>query len=79
MGKIFEGFKVLCIDFDQILEKKGGNYSRGDIIQGRILIKEIRYVNEIKIHHQKFLHPIVGHQPTDHVIRHYCIVGAMQL
>ena len=26
------------------LFQNGGNYSRGDIIQGRILFKEIRYV-----------------------------------
>ena len=42
MGKLFEGFKILCTDFDFISEK-GGNYSRGDIIQGRILIKVIQY------------------------------------
>ena len=44
MGKLFEGFKLSCTDFDHILEKKGGNYSRGDIVQWRILIEEIRYV-----------------------------------
>ena len=44
MAKLFEGFKILCSDFDHILEKKCGTYSRGDIFQGRILIKEIRYV-----------------------------------
>ena len=30
MGKLLEGFKILCSDFDHVLEK------RGDIIQGRI-------------------------------------------
>ena len=34
MGKLLEGFKILCTEFDHILEK-GGNYSRGDIIEGR--------------------------------------------
>ena len=24
MGKLFEGFKILCTDFDHILEKKEG-------------------------------------------------------
>ena len=37
MGKLFEGFKLLCSDFDIILEKggklfKGGYYSRVDIM-----------------------------------------------
>ena len=27
--------------------KKGGHYSREDIIKGRTLFKEIRYINEI--------------------------------
>ena len=34
MWKLFEGFKILCIDFDHILKKTRGNYSRGDITQG---------------------------------------------
>ena len=34
---IFEGFQILCTDYDYILEK------RGDSIQGRTLFKEIRY------------------------------------
>ena len=38
MGKLFEGFKMLCSDFNHILKK------RGETIQGGILIKEIRYV-----------------------------------
>ena len=39
-----EGFKILCTDFDDILEKKWGTIQGPDIIQGRILIREIRYV-----------------------------------
>ena len=39
-GKLLEAFKILCRDFDHILGK-GGNYSRGAIIQRRLLIKEI--------------------------------------
>ena len=38
MGTLFEGFQILCTDYDYILEK------RGDSIQGRTLFKEIRYV-----------------------------------
>jgi hypothetical protein len=34
MGKLFEGFKILCSDFDHILEK------RGKTIQGEILFKK---------------------------------------
>jgi hypothetical protein len=33
-NRLFEGFKILCRDFDQILKKKRGNYSRDDIAQG---------------------------------------------
>ena len=33
MGKLFEGFKMLCTDFDHILEK------RGETIQGEIFFK----------------------------------------
>ena len=39
MGKLLEGFKILCSDFDHTYFGK-----KGDIVQGRILIKEIRYV-----------------------------------
>ena len=39
MGKLFEGFKILCTDFDPIFKK------RGDIIQGKILIIEIHSWN----------------------------------
>jgi hypothetical protein len=42
MGKLLEGFKILCANFDHTSEKNGGNYTRGDIIQGRILNKEIQ-------------------------------------
>ena len=38
--KHLNSFPILCTEF----VKKWGNYSRGDIIQGRILIKEIQYV-----------------------------------
>ena len=34
MGKLFEGFNILCTEFDHILGKKG------EIIQGGILFKE---------------------------------------
>ena len=43
MGKLFKDFQILCTDFHLVLVKRG-NYSRGDVIQGRILIKEIRYM-----------------------------------
>jgi hypothetical protein len=29
MGKLFEGFEILCTDFDHIFGEKRGNYSRG--------------------------------------------------
>ena len=38
MGK---GFKIVCTDFDSIFEKRGKLFKGGNIIQGRILIKEI--------------------------------------
>ena len=51
MGKLFEGFKILCTTLNCILEK-GENYSRMDIIQGRMPIKKIQYtivaVNDVK-------------------------------
>ena len=39
MGRLFEGFEILCADYDHMLEKggilfKGGHYIREDIIQG---------------------------------------------
>ena len=34
MGRLFEGFEILCTDYDHILKKRG--YS----IQGRTLFKE---------------------------------------
>ena len=40
MLKLFEGFKILCAGFDNILEEAGKLF-KGDNIQGRILIKEI--------------------------------------
>ena len=42
MGKLLEGFKFYVPILTMFWKKKGGNYSRGDIVQGRILIKEIR-------------------------------------
>ena len=47
MGKLLEAFKMLCTDFDHILEKKGGKLFKGDTLQGKILIKVIRYLSEI--------------------------------
>ena len=41
MEKLFEGFKILCTDFDNIVEKREKLF-KWDIVQGRILIKEIR-------------------------------------
>ena len=41
MGKLFQGFKILCTNFDHIVEKKGETIQGGDILQGRILINEI--------------------------------------
>ena len=36
MGRLFEGFEILCADYDHMLEKRGkaGHYIREDIIQG---------------------------------------------
>ena len=39
MGTLFEGFEILCTDYDYVLGKrgivfKGGHYIREDIIQG---------------------------------------------
>ena len=41
MGKLFEGFNILCINFDHVLNKMG------DILQWRILIKKIWYSLQI--------------------------------
>ena len=38
MGRLFEGFEILCTDYDHMLEKSE------NIIQGRTLFKEIRYI-----------------------------------
>ena len=43
MGKLFEGFKILCTNFELILEKrgklfKGGHSSRDDTNQGNIVL-----------------------------------------
>ena len=37
MGRLFEGFEILCTDYDHMLEKSG------DIIQGRTLYKGGHY------------------------------------
>ena len=42
MGTLFEGFQVLCTDYDYILGKRGdsiqgGQYIREDIIQGNMV------------------------------------------
>ena len=44
MEKLLEGFKILCSDFDHSLVKKGGNYLQVDIIRGRMINKEIRFI-----------------------------------
>ena len=44
MGKLLEGFKMLCTELT-IIWKKKGEIIQGDVIQGRILIKEIRYIH----------------------------------
>ena len=50
MGKLFEGFKILCTDFDHILEKRGETIQEWLLcIQGRILIKEIRYALKLQL------------------------------
>ena len=40
MGKLLEGFKILCSDFDHTYFGK-----KEDIVLGRILIKEMRYLS----------------------------------
>ena len=45
-GKLFQGFKIVCTDFLLVLVEKG-NLFKGDIIQGRLLIKEIRYLTYV--------------------------------
>ena len=40
MGTLFEGFQILCTDYDHIFGK------RGDFIQGRTLFKEIRCLSK---------------------------------
>jgi hypothetical protein len=34
MGKLFEGFKIVCTNFDHILEKRGGNIQGGIFFKG---------------------------------------------
>ena len=41
VSKILNSFRILCTK----VQKKGGNYSREETIQGRILYKEIRYLS----------------------------------
>ena len=47
MGNLFEGSKFYVLILSIFWKKGGdlGNYSKGDIILGRILIKEIGYLN----------------------------------
>ena len=33
MGKLFEGFKIVCTDFDRILEKMGETFQGGILFQ----------------------------------------------
>ena len=45
MGRLFEGFQILCTDYDYILGKrgivfKGGHYIREDIIQGNTVYQK---------------------------------------
>jgi hypothetical protein len=45
MRRLFEGFKILCNDYDHMLEKggilfKGGHYVREDIIEGNTVYAE---------------------------------------
>ena len=47
MAKLLEGFKVLCTDFDPNFEKKGGNYSRGDINQGNMYLNFDFFLNQV--------------------------------
>ena len=44
MGRIFEGFEILCNDYEYILGKKGGLYLRKDPLKERRLFKEIWYL-----------------------------------
>jgi hypothetical protein len=44
MGKLLEGLEILCTDYDYILKKRGESF-----IEGRIPIKEIRYVKFLQI------------------------------
>ena len=43
MGRLFEGFEILCTDYDHMLEK------RGDIIQGSTLYKGGHYLRKYGI------------------------------
>ena len=47
MGKLFDGFKMLCTDFDPNFEKKGENYSRGDINQGNMYLNFDFFLNQV--------------------------------
>ena len=40
MGRLFEGFEILCTDYDHMMEKSG------DIIQGRTLYKGGHYLRK---------------------------------
>ena len=43
MGTLFEGFEILCTDYDYILEKRGAS------IQGRTLYKGGHYLRKYGI------------------------------
>ena len=52
MGKLLEGFKILCTDFDQILEKRG-NYSReGTNQRNTVYIFDLK-VTKINVGHHR--------------------------
>ena len=59
MGTLFEGFQILCTDYDYILGKrrivfKGGHYIRKDIIQRHTvgILKRLGKVSNTKLHNQ---------------------------
>ena len=56
MGTLFEGFEILCTDYDHILKKggiggivsKGGHYVRKDINQGNtVYVCIMKFVIEL--------------------------------
>ena len=53
MGRLCEGFEILCTDYDHILKKRGIVFMRGHYM--RILFKKIRYVCYIVAHCTKYV------------------------